>query len=72
MSHTARARANALKRTRPLTDPVVIEAERECATESIERYVTKRLAEAPPLNADQFARLRGILRPSAQGRAAGQ
>ena len=65
------ALGNATKRAKaegrsPSSDPVVIERRRELVEAQIRDYVLKVVAAAPPLTAEQQARLRSLFTASAQ------
>lgn len=59
-----RARVASLSRSRPADDPALIEARRELRATRLEQYVSRVVAEAPPLADDQRARIAALLRPS--------
>ena len=59
-----RARIASLTRDRQPDDPELVDARRELAAANIIEYVTKQLAKAPPLTADQRNALAELLRPA--------
>lgn len=67
---SAARRCNILSRYRADDDPELIEARREHAVLSIEEYVAKIVASAPPLTELQRSRIAALLAPSPQERAA--
>jgi hypothetical protein len=64
---TQRAKVAALSRSRPANDPEIIEARRNLKALKLEEYVSKVVAEAPPLTADQADRIAALLRPANGG-----
>lgn len=58
---SARARLAARTRHLPADSPAIIDARRELATESLAEYIASKIANAPPLTAEQVERLRGLL-----------
>lgn len=60
-----RARVAALTRSRTPDDPDLVTARRNLAALSIEDYVSKIVAEAPPLSPEQRDRIAAILRGGA-------
>lgn len=68
MSWTSeRARVAALTRSRPADDPDLIEARRNLKAERLAEGI-RRASEAPPLTAEQCARLAaGLLQQAARG-----
>lgn len=54
-------RLNALRRCRPADDPAVIDAARELAAESLAEFISRKIAETPPLTDEQVERLRALL-----------
>lgn len=65
----ARARVASLTRSRPLHDPEFIAARRDLAAENLAAYVSRVVADAPPLTAEQRDRIAALLRPTAGGAA---
>jgi hypothetical protein len=59
----ARNRLNALSRYRAPDDPDVAAARRDLRAARAEEYIRKIVDAAPPLTAEQRARLAAILRP---------
>lgn len=57
-----RARIAALTRSRTPDDPDLLDARREHAGNMLEQYVTRIVADAPPLTDDQRARIAALLR----------
>jgi hypothetical protein len=57
-----RARYSALRRYRPETDASVVEAKRDLRAARLEDYISRVVAEAPPLTEDQRDRLTMLLR----------
>lgn len=62
-----RGRVASLSRSRPATDPDLIEARRALAAEKLAAYVSKTVAEAPPLTSAQRDRIASLLRPAGGG-----
>ena len=60
-----RARVASLSRSRPPTDPDLVDARRNLAALSLEDYVHKVVADAPPLTPEQRDRIAAILRGGA-------
>ncbi|BBX39273.1 hypothetical protein MSIM_07240 [Mycobacterium simiae] len=60
--HIGRARVAALSRSRTADDPELISAKRNLAALNLEQYVTRVVAEAPPLTVEQRDRIAAILR----------
>lgn len=60
-STQARARIAALSRSRSADDPELIDARRDLAAANIEAHITRIVAAAPPLSADQRNRLALLL-----------
>lgn len=58
-----RARVAALSRSRKATDPELIDARRSLKASRLEDYVSRVVAEAPPLTAEQLDRVAVLLRP---------
>jgi hypothetical protein len=58
-----RARIASLTRSRAADDPELIAAKRNLAVLNIEDYVQRVLSAAPPLTAEQRAKLAELLRP---------
>lgn len=58
----ARARIAALSRSREPDDPALIEARRDLAEASIQAYIERTVAAAPPLTSEQRDRLALLLR----------
>jgi hypothetical protein len=56
-----RAKVAALSRSRSADDPDLIEARRNLSAEKLEDYIRRTVDAAPPLTAEQRARLAGIL-----------
>jgi len=52
--------------------PEVVEARRDLAGENLAAYVSRVVADAPPLTDDQVARVAALLRPSADGAPPGR
>ena len=61
-----RARLAALSRHHKddLTGPALLAVRRDLAAAKLEQYVARVVAEAPPLSADQAARIAMLLRPA--------
>lgn len=59
-----RGRVASLSRSRPATDPDLINARRDLAAEKLAAYVSKTVAEAPPLTSAQRDRIASLLRPT--------
>ncbi|MCV7566380.1 hypothetical protein M3F34_000185 [Micrococcus luteus] len=59
-----RGRVASLTRSRPADDPQLIEARRALAAEKLAAYVSKTVAEAPPLTDAQRDRIAALLRPT--------
>lgn len=55
-----RARLASLTRSRATDDPELIEARRNLRAATLESHIARVLAEAPPLNDEQRARLAGL------------
>jgi hypothetical protein len=58
----ARNRLNALQRYRRPDDPAIADARRDLAAASLEEYISRIVAEAPPLTEDQRSRIAALLR----------
>lgn len=56
-----RARIAALSRSRASDDPELLEARRDLRAERLAAYITRTVDEAPPLTAEQRARLTALL-----------
>lgn len=56
-----RARVATLSRSRTSDDPELVEAKRNLRTERMALYIDQKLAEAPPLTAEQRHRLAALL-----------
>lgn len=56
-----RARVAALTRSRTPDDPELLDARRELVTEQLEAHIARQVAKAPPLTAEQKARLASIV-----------
>lgn len=67
-----RARVASLSRSRADNDPELIGARRSLKAARLEKYVTKTLAEAPPLTDEQRERIARLLHPSAHAQAGGR
>ncbi|WP_225348511.1 hypothetical protein [Micrococcus luteus] len=59
-----RGRVASLSRSRSANDPDLIEARRALAAEKLAAYVSKTVAEAPPLTDAQRDRIAALLRPT--------
>ncbi|MFF5862646.1 hypothetical protein [Micrococcus luteus] len=59
-----RGRVASLSRSRPATDPDLINARRDLAAAKLDAYVKKVVAEAPPLTNAQRDRIAALLRPT--------
>lgn len=59
-----RARVAALSRTKSPDDPALLDARRDLKAAKAENYISKVLAEAPPLTDAQRTRLAELLRPA--------
>ena len=59
-----RGRVASLSRSRSANDPDLIEARRALAAEKLAAYVSKTVAEAPPLTDAQRDRIAALLRPA--------
>lgn len=59
-----RGRVASLSRSRPATDPDLIDARRDLAAEKLAAYVAKTVADAPPLTDAQRDRIAALLRPT--------
>ncbi|EZP62318.1 hypothetical protein [Micrococcus luteus] len=59
-----RGRVASLSRSRSANDPDLIEARRALAAEKLAAYVSKTVAEAPPLTPAQRDRIASLLRPT--------
>ncbi len=59
-----RARLNALRRYRHADDPQVVDAARALRAARLEDYISKTVAELPPLTPAQCDRLTQLLRPA--------
>jgi len=59
-----RGRVASLSRSRSANDPDLIEARRALAAEKLAAYVSKTVAEAPPLTSAQRDRIAALLRPT--------
>lgn len=57
-----RARVASLTRSRKSNDPELIEAKQRLRALKLEEYVTRVVAEAPPLTDEQRERIAGLLR----------
>ncbi|MHC9294186.1 hypothetical protein ACRCUN_17115 [Mycobacterium sp. LTG2003] len=57
-----RGRVAALSRSRPADDPELLEAKRNLAALSLEDYVRRVVASAPPLTDEQRDRIAALLR----------
>ena len=64
-------KVGALARSRPDTDPELIEARRKLRAERLAAHIEKVVAEAPRLSDADLARLASLLRPTAGGGARG-
>ncbi|WP_062069443.1 hypothetical protein [Demequina sediminicola] len=64
---TARARIASLSRSRAADDPDYVAARTDLAAAKLEQYVSKVLADAPPLTDGQRERVAALLRPHAGG-----
>ncbi|MCV7538003.1 hypothetical protein M3D43_004490 [Micrococcus luteus] len=62
-----RGRVASLSRSRSANDPDLIEARRALAAEKLAAYVSKTVAEAPPLTDAQRDRIAALLRPARSG-----
>lgn len=62
-----RARVAALSRTKSPDDPILLDARRDLKVAKAETYISKVLAEAPPLTDAQRTRLAELLRPVRDG-----
>lgn len=60
-----RARVASLSRIHPADHPEVVEARQALKCSRLEDYVTRVLAEAPPLTDEQRARIARLLSPTA-------
>jgi hypothetical protein len=60
--YSARGRLNVLQRHRPPDDPAIADARRDLAAASLEEYISRIVAEAPPLTEDQRSRIAALLR----------
>lgn len=58
-----RAQVAALSRSRSQRDPELIDARRNLKAARLEDYVSRVVAEAPPLTPAQLDRVAGLLRP---------
>lgn len=68
MSWTAeRARVASLSRSRPVDDPELIRARQSLKAMKLEEYVSRIVAEAPPLTDAQRDRIAALLRPAGSG-----
>lgn len=56
-----RARVASLTRSRTPDDPELLDARRELVTEQLEVHIARQVAKAPPLTAEQKARLASIV-----------
>ena len=59
---STRGRVAALSRSRAADDTELVDARRTLAAEKLEQYIARVVAEAPPLSAEQKARLAALLR----------
>ncbi|WP_144819488.1 hypothetical protein [Micrococcus luteus] len=59
-----RGRVASLSRSRPATDPDLINARRDLAAAKLDAYIKKVVAEAPPLTDAQRDRIAALLRPT--------
>lgn len=59
-----RGRVASLSRSRSANDPDLIEARRALAAEKLAAYVSKTVADAPPLTSAQRDRIASLLRPT--------
>lgn len=59
-----RGRVASLSRSRPATDPDLIDARRDLAAAKLDAYIKKVVAEAPPLTDEQRDRIAALLRPT--------
>ncbi len=64
---TARNRYGAVKRHHPDNLELLADARRELAAAKLEDYISRTLADAPPLCTDQLERLAGLLRGGQHG-----
>lgn len=55
-----RARVASLTRSRTPDDPELVDARRALRTERMAEYISTKLAEAPPLTAEQKSRLSAL------------
>lgn len=62
-----RGRVASLSRSRPATDPDLIDARRDLAAAKLDAYVKKVVAEAPPLTDAQRDRIAALLCPAGGG-----
>lgn len=62
-----RARVASLSRSRTPDDPDLLAARRALGTELLADRITRLVAEAPPLSAQQSDRLTALLRPTVGG-----
>lgn len=62
-----RGRVASLSRSRSANDPDLIEARRALAAEKLAAYVSKTVADAPPLTDAQRDRIAALLRPAGGG-----
>ena len=65
-----RARVAALSRDRKPTDPDLLAAKRDLRASRAEQYITRIVAEAPPLTEDQRSRIAALLQGGGDGNAA--
>lgn len=59
-----RGRVASLSRSRPATDPDLINARRDLAAAKLDAYIKKVVSEAPPLTDEQRDRIAALLRPT--------
>ena len=59
-----RGRVASLSRSRPATDPDLVNARRDLAAAKLDAYIQKVVAEAPPLTDEQRDRIAALLRPT--------
>ena len=62
-----RARIASLSRSRPADDPEIIEARRNLKALKLSEYVSKVVADAPPLTPEQSSKIAALLRPAGGG-----
>jgi len=64
---TQRAKVAALSRSRNSNDPELVEARQKLKALKLEEYVSKVVAQAPPLTAEQADKIAALLRPAGGG-----